>query len=371
LYKLAILLAVPTPQDIPLTRNSRIRVPGTGPYKIAKYDGKSQLVLDRNPYFHQWSYAAQPDGLPDQITWKSDKSADAVIADVLAGRADIANPRDVSPSLIADLARNHLGQIHVQPTFGFEWVSLNVHTPPFDHAGVRQAFNYAVDRRVIASFYGGSLYATPTCQLLMPSFPAYRPYCPYATTQFEPNLSKARALVAASGTRGAEVTVWAPNFRFYPEEARYLASVLRSLGYRAFVHIVDRGGDTVRWLSDPNNRLQATALIGWQADYPLPSTFFDDLVACKSRQVFGTTSSNRGGYCNQRLDSLIAAAEAADPTDPVTAREIWREADRLAVEDAAIVPTVVQQDSVITSARVRNVQNTPLDLPILDQIWVR
>jgi hypothetical protein len=38
----------------------------------------------------------------------------------------------VSRSLIADLARNHLGQIHVQPTFGFEWVSLNVH-----HAAVR------------------------------------------------------------------------------------------------------------------------------------------------------------------------------------------------------------------------------------------
>jgi peptide/nickel transport system substrate-binding protein len=277
----------------------------------------------------------------------------------------------VSRSLIADLARNHLGQIHVQPTFGFEWVSLNVHTPPFDHAGVRQAFNYAIDRRVIANFYGGSLYATPTCQLLMPSFPAYQPYCPYATTQFEPNLSKARALVAASGTMGADITVWAPKFRFYPQVADYLASVLRSLGYHAVARTVDRGDDTVGWLSDPHNRLQATTLIGWQADYPLPSTFFDDLVACKSQQVFGTTSGNRGGYCNQRLDSLINAAEAAEPTDPVTARGLWQEADRLAVDDAAIVPTVVQQDSVITSTRVRNVQNTPLDLPIFDQIWVR
>ena len=44
--------------------------PGTGPYKIVDYVKGKSLTLVRNPYFHQWSFAAQPDGFPDVITWR-------------------------------------------------------------------------------------------------------------------------------------------------------------------------------------------------------------------------------------------------------------------------------------------------------------
>ena len=40
---------------------------GTGPYMITSYRPNHILTLERNPYFHEWSKAAQPDGYPDEI----------------------------------------------------------------------------------------------------------------------------------------------------------------------------------------------------------------------------------------------------------------------------------------------------------------
>ena len=61
LYKLALLLAVPAPPGAPDHAIYRAPfLPGTGPYKISQYRPNASLTLVRNPYFRQWSYAAQP-----------------------------------------------------------------------------------------------------------------------------------------------------------------------------------------------------------------------------------------------------------------------------------------------------------------------
>src|SRR6201999_4447747 len=125
------------------------------------------------------------------------------------------------------------GALHVSPTFGIEFVPLNTHRRPFNDARVRRALNYAVDRRHIADLYGGSAFASPTCQPLAPGLPGYERYCPYTRHPTHsgvwsaPDLATARALVAASGTRGETVDVWgSPDEGFVPSSVpRYIASV--------------------------------------------------------------------------------------------------------------------------------------------------
>jgi peptide/nickel transport system substrate-binding protein len=109
---------------------------------------------------------------------------------------------------------------------------------------------------------------------------------------------------------------------------------------------------------------------GWGADYPAPSTFFDDLFTCRSIGHDNNNPSNRSLYCNRAVDGRIAAAEAAESSDPTQARMLWSKVDKLVVDDAPIVPTFNGQDTTLVSSRVGNYENTPLDLPPLDQIWV-
>ena len=66
-YKLAVPFASIVPADSPPKDVGTKPLPGTGAYYFASYDPNKQLVMKRNPYFKQWSQAAQPAGYPDEI----------------------------------------------------------------------------------------------------------------------------------------------------------------------------------------------------------------------------------------------------------------------------------------------------------------
>ena len=93
---------------------------------------------------------------------------------------------------------------------------------------------------------GGPLTAQPTCQILPPTLPGYRPYCPYTIqpgserTWTGPNLALAQRLVRASGTRGDEVTLATATTAPFPSPAtaRYVVTVLDQLGYRASLRML-------------------------------------------------------------------------------------------------------------------------------------
>ena len=219
-------------------------LPATGPYLIADHRPDEEFALVRNPYFHQWSFAAQPAGYPDQIRWLRAPGGSSTVADILAGRADLTDlqslrlPQDV----LTNFARSHPTQLRA--AYGMTEVDefLNTRVPPFNDVRVRRAVNYAVDRAQLTRLWGGSAEATPSCQLLPPSMPAYQPYCPYTVNPqtdgayHGPDLHAARVLVTASGTTGTPVTVWGVTGARDHAVNEYFTSLLRRLGYRVSLH---------------------------------------------------------------------------------------------------------------------------------------
>jgi YVTN family beta-propeller protein len=372
LYKLAIpYLVVPTPPGVPLTKPVSSPMPGTGPYMITAYARGKDVVLSRNPLFRPWSYAAQPPGYPDEIRWHFESSSQVQIDDVLAGKADFVGLGDADATLTASLQRNHPQLFHFQRSFTLDYAFFNTLTPPFDNVEVRRAVSYAVDRRRFVDLNGGSSQATEACQILMPGFPTYQPYCPYTNEKYVPDLARAQQLVDHSGTKGMTVGVWAPDLKIWAAEADYFVSVLRSLGYRAQLHIKPRAISTLRFLFDPRNHIQMALGPGWTADFPEPSTFLDDLFTCAAIKPDDTNFQNRGSFCDKSVDALVTAAESAElANNDVAARSLWRQAERKIVTAAPIVPTVVELGTYLTSARARNVEVTPT-MTNFDQAWVK
>ena len=69
LFKLALPPAFPVPVATPVKDQGLKPLPATGPYMISSAAGDG-VSLVRNPRFHQWSAAAQPDGFVNAISWR-------------------------------------------------------------------------------------------------------------------------------------------------------------------------------------------------------------------------------------------------------------------------------------------------------------
>src|SRR5581483_4720741 len=88
LYKLALPFAYVLPSGTPHRPARTHGLPATGPYMIVTYTPGRMLRLVRNPFFHEWSRAAQPAGYPDRIDLRIAGTANDAIRDVVDGRAD-------------------------------------------------------------------------------------------------------------------------------------------------------------------------------------------------------------------------------------------------------------------------------------------
>jgi YVTN family beta-propeller protein len=362
-------------------------VPGTGPYEISAYtpdlSGRpgthGRLVLKRNPYFRQWSAAAQPAGFPNEIVVRTNYSEAQEVSAVEHGRADLAwDPPP--PSQLTALSQNFPTQFHLNPFRETDYVWLNVRSAPFDNLLAREAFNYAVDREALAQFATGpsSVGGSPTCQLLPPNFPGYVPYCPYTADPtpsgrwLAPNLLRAQALVRESGTGGASVTLLEQSDlpRGIGQE---LVATLRAIGYHA--RLVDLPIEKA--LNSPSNfylRFQA-GFNGWWADYVAPMWFAPYFIECSVHPVIPPLNANGGPnlghFCDPSLDAKIAKALADESQHPGLASQEWSAIDREITDRAIEVPIDHQLEGDFVAHRVGDYQYNPQWGVLMDQLWVR
>ena len=358
--------AAPVPPGTPDHNTALNPIPGTGPYRIARAD-RTGVYFARNPFFREWSHAAQPNGTPDTIEWRYLPSQQDAATAVQHGRADWFDGLIPLPAF-RQLAIQSPAQLHSHPLFAVEFFAINTHLAPFNSVLARKALNYAIDRRVIARMYGGPAFATPTCQPLAPGLPGYRRYCPYSShpsahgSYTGPDITYAKRLVARSGTRGERVGVWGSPDEGYipPAVAAYAAGVLRSLGYRTTLHLVPFASITTAMY--PRFQLDTTG--DWTADYPDPSSYIPPFFSCNG-------SDSNGYVCDPALDREMEHAESLELTAPVAANAIWTTVDHTLTNQAAWVPTVNVREVDLVPKRLGNYQFNPVWGFLPDQSWVR
>jgi peptide/nickel transport system substrate-binding protein len=355
------IATAPVPPATPFHSVGFTPIPGTGPYMVASAN-KHEIRYVRNPHFHEWSHAAQPDGKPDVIVMRLGLSRAQEVRQVEHDKADWSAD-GVPGNLLPDIMRRFPRQWHRLVAAETDWLQLNTNIPPFNDLRVRKALNLAIDRAAIVRMYGGHLTATPTCQLLPPGLPGYQPYCPYTRRPGDgrwraPDLARARALVAASGTRGEPVTAYgtAGGGPICTTVMRYTARVLRELGYRAQAHIVPQGS-----YSKTHWRAVQMACIGMEDFQPVD--FFANFD-CSS-------SGDNGWFCDPRLDADVRRARMLEATDPRAANALLTTLDRQVTDRAIFLPIVNQHFYDFVSARVKNYVGDPQFGLLVDRASLR
>lgn len=384
LYQLALPLADPLPRGTPVKLPIGHTVPATGPYKVASYHpipvsgrGTGKLVLVRNPFFREWSGAAQPRGYPGRIVFALGLSEKAEFKAVETGRADVMWDQPTYGQF-ARMQSDYPGQTHQNATDETTFFALNTRVPPFTSRAVRQAVNFAVDRSQMTgpepnTPLGGKI----TCQILPSNFLAYQRYCPYTWNPspsgrwMAPDLVRAERLVAHSGMHGTPVTVFAPGWNGRNASSRVLVRTLRELGFPARIRTIGSFGGYYGHVQDSRTRTQA-AQVSWAGDYPAPSNFLNLLFTCKSFVPRSPmTNVNMSEFCNKRIDRKIQEALKAQELNSGRAISDWAQVDHAIVNQAPWVPFQHPLEVDFVSRRVGDYQYNPQWGELLDQLWVR
>jgi peptide/nickel transport system substrate-binding protein len=359
---LPFAFAVPSNTSLKLLGNSV--PPGTGPYEWKSYNPNTQAVLVRNPYFKQWSAAAQPAGYPNEIIEKYGLQVSDEVTEVMNGEANEVFDGDQIPSdqLTQLNSPKYSSQVHVNTLTADWYMALNTRTPPFNNVKARQAINYAANRTAYVKIAGGPSLAVPACQILPPNFPSYVAYCPYTTGSQTvwsgPNVAKAKQLVQQSGTAGMKVVV------------DQMVADLDSIGYKASAQLL---AASVQYPFVQNSTNSSKWNVGWSAwyqDYPAPSDFLNVLLGCNTIHPNSDASPNIAAYCDQSTQSQINQAESEEATNPSGAAKLWTQVDH---EDTAAAPWVDLYNPKqidFLSSDVHGYKWNPQWYILIDQLWL-
>jgi peptide/nickel transport system substrate-binding protein len=351
-------------------------LPATGPYMFDHYTPNQEILLVRNPHFHEWSKDAQPNGYPDQIQIKLSLTTEAEVTQIEQGQADWMYDQPPNDRL-NEIATKYEKQVHLNPVPQVFHMALNTRVAPFNDVRVRQAVNYATDRNAIVKAWGGPKLATPTCQILPPDFPGYEPYCPYTTNPGDgkwhgPDMAKARQLIDASGTKGQKIAVICTPDEASKSVCLYFVSLFKQLGYDSSIKVLSAAVE-YPYTQDSSNKAQISFSY-WYPDYPSGADWFDVVVGCNGFHPNSTASANLSEFCEPKIQAMTEKAIKTSVTDPAAANQQWAAIDKATTDQAPWIALFLPRHVDFLSSRVGNYIFDPNVLvggPLLDQLWVK
>ena len=370
--KLALPHAAIVPADSPTEDVGSNPLPSTGPYMISAYDPNKGMTLSRNPNFKVWSEQAQPDGYPDVVQYDFGMTEEAQVTAIQNGEADWMFDEPPADRL-AEMGTKNKDQVHVTPLTAWWYVPMNTRLAPFDNIKVRQAVNYAIDRKALVNLFGGPVLASPVCQVLPPGFPGHEDYCPYTKDPgakwSAPDMEKAKQLVEESGTKGQKITIIAEDKAVSKSIGVYLQSVLKDLGYDVDVKPISPNIQFT-YIQNTNNKVQMS-ITQWYQDYPAASDFLNILFGCSSFTEGSDSSINIAGFCDKDIDAKMQAALAQGVTDPEGANKAWAEVDKAVTDNAAAAALFTPKHLDFVSKRLGNFQFNSQYYYMVTQSWVQ
>ena len=325
---------------------------GAGPFKLKEYRIGERIVLERNDLYHREpaNIEAIEMNLAGGQAMAMYENDEIDITGV--GLFDLERVSDPSHPLNGEL-------IVAPPDFNVSYIGFNTSMNPFDDAKFRQALNHAINKELIATEVLSGL-VVPAYGILPPGFPAYS--SSMEGLRYDPEL--ARRLLSESKYADPDsrdrivVTVPGTGGTIGIDLEVILNMWEDVLGIEVEIQQVE----WATYLEDlQDQRFQAFAGLGWEADYPDPQDFLDILFHTES-------SLNHGGYSNTAVDAILE--DARIESDVARRVALYRRAEEMIVADAAWVPLWYQGERhVLIKPHVQNYRITPMIIPKLREVY--
>lgn len=315
---------------------------GTGPYKLVKWEPNNMIVLEKNKNY--WKK-----GLPklNRIIFKVIKSNHGRLTALENGEIDLMS--GLNPSDIEQVKNNQKLKVYFRPPLNVGYLGMTVTRKPFNQVKVRQAINYAINKKaIVKAFYADKarVAVSPLPKTIDAYYDGLKPY--------SYNPKKAKELLKEAGyPNGFKMELWAmPIARPYMPDAKKIAQAIQSdlskVGIKAKIVTYD----WATYLAKIHKQQADAFLLGWT---DTNGTANDILYTQFSTDSVG--GNNGTFYSNKQLDRILKKAQRE--TDKAKRKELYKKAQIIIHHDAPWVPIVHSTPAFAVGADVANFQPQP------------
>lgn len=289
----ATMAAIISPASIKVDNNSYANIlhpVGTGPYILAQRTRGSKLVFDRyDKYWGKKPYYSK-------VVFKIVPESNALEAGLRSGQLDLIMNPPVSD--LKALASQPGITVLKAPSDRSIFIAMQVNKAPLDNKKVRQALNYAVNKKAIIH----NVLFDAVNRMDSPFAKTLQGHCKIGGYDYNP--AKAKKLLAAAGASNISITMGTPRGRYTQDfqASQAIASFLRKVGIKVQVKTMDWASyvSLVNSTHDPYNLF----MLGWA---PMA------LDAPTQLQMFTKASQppkglNGAFYSNPKVEKLFKEA---------------------------------------------------------------
>jgi peptide/nickel transport system substrate-binding protein len=359
-YLATIPQTAPVPPDKDTGASYQTHIVSTGPYEFQSYQLNKTAVLVPNP---QWSAAQNPNAtqLPSKIVVNMNMNPNDVDNRLLAGDAqvDFAGTGVQAAARAKILSNPSLKAQSDNPLTGFGWFFyIDSQVAPFTNLACRQAVEYAANHTTLQNAYGGPVAGGAIGSTVMPpTIAGYTSFDLYnATTKPQGDPAAAKQKLQACGQPNGFSTgiAYRSDRPTETQGAQALQQALSAVGIKATLHgfptatYYTNFAGVPKYMSSHNIGI---AFGGWGPDWPDGYGFLSQLVYGKAIVPAGNT--NVGMLNDPAINDLFA--KAAGITDETQRNAVWGQIDKLAMQQAVIVPIVYAKALIYRPPSLTNV----------------
>lgn len=330
---------------------------GTGPFKFVSWTPGVEVVLEKNPDY--WRGAPHV----DRVIYRPIIEDQSRLTELESGGVNfIVN---IPPDDLARLKEDARFTTVEQPGMHAWWVAFNQSRPPFNDSKVRQAVNYAVNKKAIVD---NLLKGTGTLAI-NPLPPVVWSYTDQIQT-YDYNPEKAKQLLTEAGyPDGFTCNFWVPESGSGMQQPVAMGTAiqadLKAVGIDCQIEQFEWGTYLDKVIVPPDKAEYDMFEMSWIGDNGDPD---NHLYILLSGDQWPPNGYNMGFYKNDKVDALLR--EARTTLDKAKRTELYQEAQKLIAEDPPWLLVDHEAQIVVMDKKIKDFKLHPTGPFRFENVWI-
>jgi oligopeptide transport system substrate-binding protein len=357
-------------------KDMRVKCVGTGPFIVKNVKEGEVVILEKNTNY--WRYDDYGNKLPYldavKVTFLKEKKSE--LLEFRKGNLDMVFrlPLEMIDDVTGELDDAKKGgntpfQMQVTPALAIQYYGFQHQSQLFSNKDLRLAFNYAVDRKSLVNYTLQGDGSPAEYGIVPPGFKNYE-YDSLVGIQFDPE--KAKQHLAKAGY---------PNGKGFPEIALQLNSggsinvqLAEAVQSMLSEHLNIKIKMEVLPFAQHLDNLETGKAIFWRtawvADYPDPENFLNLLYGkLVPAEMSEKSYINSGRYINKEFDEMFEKALVT--IDETERYRLYRMADQIGIDDAAILPLYYDEFTRLLQMNVKNFPGNAMEYRDLSEVYIK